>query len=748
MSFLNKRHTLIVTALAALSAQTAWAQFDRINPVPQQIARPTKGGAAMMRLPDTWRVQTDAARSNSFAVKALRDGMPKATHEDREAAFVITLGVKGDRCTKKQAAKVPTRAEAYWLSADERGVTIVGADEQGLFYGVQSLLQSMTDASQLERGTVTDWPDVRFRGTVEGFYGTPWSHEARLRQIDFYGRNKLNTYIYGPKDDLYHRHRWRMPYPEEEAQRISELASYAREHGVNFCWAIHPGVDIRWNDADRDTLVAKLESVYKLGVRSFAVFFDDISGDGTDPARQAALLNHVNRVFIHKHSDVTPLMMCPTIYNRSWSTDDDKYLRTLGSQLDKDVDIMWTGNAVVADIDRESMEWINSRIRRKAYLWWNFPVSDYVRDRILLGPAYGNGTDIAPLLAGFVSNPMEHAEASKISLHGIADYTWNMRAYNPDRNWEQAVARLLPSNAHALRTFALYNKDLGPNGHGFRREEGAELQSVADKALGGDKQAVDSLMAACANLRVACDLLLADKSDPLLVKELRPWLLQGKNLADYGVAVCEMALAVKDGRCSAFVETLYRHARALQTLMQDLSADPTVRHAHQPGIEIGTKVLLPTLDKLFSKTVVAYNANAHKSLEVPSQQLPFTMESDVAQLRMLPLTADGDLVKVSPSNEIVNWQNGGSITLTADQNVIIGAFAFDLGNASLAAAMCLELFTNGKWRPVNLQPSAQGSSLICADPSIGDLKASKLRLTNVSGKALAVGFKRFEAKIL
>ena len=44
-----------------------------------------------------------------------------------------------------------------------------------------------------------------------------------------------------------------------------------------------------------------------------------------------------------------------------------------------------------------------------------------MRDRILLGPAYGNGTDIAPLLAGFVSNPMEHAEASKISLHGIAE---------------------------------------------------------------------------------------------------------------------------------------------------------------------------------------------------------------------------------------------------------------------------------------------------------------------------------------
>lgn len=757
MSFLNKRHILIVTALAVLSAQTAWAQFDRINPVPQQIARPSKGGTAMMRLPDTWRVQTDAARSSSFAVKALRDGMPKATHEDRDAAFVITLGVKGDRCTKKLAAKVPKRAEAYWLSADERGVTIVGADEQGLFYGVQSLLQSVAETSQLERGTVTDWPDVRFRGTVEGFYGTPWSHEARLRQIDFYGRNKLNTYIYGPKDDLYHRHRWRMPYPEEEAQRISELASYAREHGVNFCWAIHPGVDIRWNNADRDTLVAKLESVYKLGVRSFAVFFDDISGDGTDPVRQAALLNHVNRVFIHKHSDVTPLMMCPTIYNRSWSTDNDKYLRTLGSQLDKDVDIMWTGNAVVADIDRESMEWINSRIGRKAYLWWNFPVSDYVRDRILLGPAYGNGTDIAPLLAGFVSNPMEHAEASKISLHGIADYTWNMRAYNPDRNWEQAVARLLPSNAHALRTFALYNKDLGPNGHGFRREEGTELQAVADKALGGDKQAVDSLMAACADLRVACDLLLADKSDPLLVKELRPWLLQGKNMADYGVAVCEMALAVKDKDCTTAIEEKYRHARALQTIMADLAANATVRHAHQPGIKIGTKVLLPTIDKLFSQAVETYNTTQHKNLNMPTQQMPFTMESDVPQLSMLPLSADDDIMKVAPSNEIVNWQDGGSITITADQNVIFTHFAFDLGSsnatvedpgASLTSAMHLELFTNGKWRPIALKPSADGSTMICADPSIGNLKASKLRLTNVSGKALAVGFKRFEAKVL
>lgn len=48
--------------------------------------------------------------------------------------------------------------------------------------------------------SIQDYPDIRFRGVVEGFYGTPWSHEERMRQLEFYGRNKMNTYIYGPKE--------------------------------------------------------------------------------------------------------------------------------------------------------------------------------------------------------------------------------------------------------------------------------------------------------------------------------------------------------------------------------------------------------------------------------------------------------------------------------------------------------------------------------------------------------------------
>ena len=42
---------------------------------------------------------------------------------------------------------------------------------------------------------------------------------------------------------------------------------------------------------------------------------------------------------------------------------------------------------------------------------------------IMQGPTYGLQTDLTNKdLCGFVSNPMEHGEASKLALYGVADY--------------------------------------------------------------------------------------------------------------------------------------------------------------------------------------------------------------------------------------------------------------------------------------------------------------------------------------
>lgn len=101
--------------------------------------------------------------------------------------------------------------EGYVLAVDRDNngtVLIEGKDGDGTFYGVQTLTQlAVNDEGVLKskEAKIEDEPTMTTRGSIEGFYGNPWSHQDRLNQIEFYGKSKLNTYIYAPKDDVYHR---------------------------------------------------------------------------------------------------------------------------------------------------------------------------------------------------------------------------------------------------------------------------------------------------------------------------------------------------------------------------------------------------------------------------------------------------------------------------------------------------------------------------------------------------------------
>ena len=736
-----KKTLFSVAALLLGGCLSMQAQVSLVNPVPHQVER--QAGTAVVKAPKAWAITADAGRHQD--VVRLLQQAEGAKAGGAKATFKLTIGVKGDKAVKKYAKKIPAKAEGYYIEVTPKGAVLAAADEVGLFWAAQTWM-AMLSEGKMEYCTITDYPDVPYRGVVEGFYGTPWSHQARLSQIAFYARHKMNVYIYGPKDDPWHRDKWREPYPEAEAKRISELATYARSQGVNFYWAIHPGVDIKWTEQDRDYLVAKLEKMYDLGVRSFAVFFDDIWGEGTRADKQAELLNYVDNNFIQKKHDVAPLIMCPTEYNRAWANDEKGYLRTLGTKMNQGIEIMWTGNSVVHCIDRESQEWINQRINRKSYIWWNFPVSDFVRDHILLGPAYGNDLDIAETMSGFVSNPMEHAEASKISLYGIADYTWNMPAYDYQADWEKGLREVLPSNYEALRTFALYNKDLGPNGHGFRREEGDELKAIAQQALAGQSSARQALALKCEELGIAVDLLLNDDSNPELLRELRPWLLQGKNVAAYGQAVVSLAEAAtktQKGTGLRSFENYYQQARSLQKQMYDLE-NSSVRHALQPGIKVATKVLMPTLNELFAKAVNQYNANNGTDLNPVAEYNPFRLTSNVQQLALLPVTAKGNDVNVTPALEVINWQAGGEMVIEGDRPITFAGMDFNLGVPGAAKHFTLECLVNGNWVKVPLLHYSDNDPVIHTGNELGGMTATKLRLTNTSGAEQKVYFRHFK----
>ena len=596
-----KNMVLLLCILFLCSWAEADAQGFHLQPTPQKYV----GSEDSVFIPARYSLQVGATLRGSAAEQLLAGLFPDAAVT---ADFSVCIGMKGDKSVRKYAARIPKQAEGYYLKIDKEGIVVAGADRRGVFYGVQTLVQLIA-LPKLPLVEVTDYPDVPYRGVVEGFYGVPWSREARLSQLDFYGRNKMNIYIYGPKDDPYHSSpNWRKPYPAQEAEQLKELVECARRNEVLFYWAIHPGKDIRWNTEDRDLLMEKFESMYRLGIRAFAVFFDDISGEGTSAEKQVELLNDIYHNFVKVKVDVAPLLMGPTEYNRLWTKLEGGYLATLGGKLHPDIGILWTGDKVVACIDKPTMQFVNPLLKRKAFIWWNFPVSDYVRDRLLLGAVYGNGTDIDDDISAFISNPMEHAEASKIALFSIADYAWNMDAYKSDASWRRAVRYLMPGHAAALQVFASHNSDLGGNEHDFRREESEQIRPALERLLDAycregkrEVAAASAVTEECERMIASADLLLASDENPALIKEITPWLIQFKLLGEYGREVLCMLAAQCDGKKTE-LEKAASHAKALQVLMKKIDATYN-QNGFQPGVKTGSCHLKPAFDRLYQEVV-------------------------------------------------------------------------------------------------------------------------------------------------
>lgn len=596
-----KNMVLLLCILFLCSWAEADAQGFHLQPTPQKYV----GSEDSVFIPARYSLQVGATLRGSAAEQLLAGLFPDAAVT---ADFSVCIGMKGDKSVRKYAARIPKQAEGYYLKIDKEGIVVAGADRRGVFYGVQTLVQLIA-LPKLPLVEVTDYPDVPYRGVVEGFYGVPWSREARLSQLDFYGRNKMNIYIYGPKDDPYHSSpNWRKPYPAQEAEQLKELVECARRNEVLFYWAIHPGKDIRWNTEDRDLLMEKFESMYRLGIRVFAVFFDDISGEGTSAEKQVELLNDIYHNFVKVKGDVAPLLMCPTEYNRLWTKLEGGYLATLGGKLHPDIGILWTGDKVVACIDKPTMQFVNPLLKRKAFIWWNFPVSDYVRDRLLLGAVYGNGTDIDDDISAFISNPMEHAEASKIALFSIADYAWNMDAYKSDASWRRAVRYLMPGHAAALQVFASHNSDLGGNEHDFRREESEQIRPALERLLDAycregkrEVAAASAVTEECERMIASADLLLASDENPALIKEISPWLMQFKLLGEFGREVLCMLAAQCDGKKTE-LEKAASHAKALQVLMKKIDATYN-QNGFQPGVKTGSCHLKPAFDRLYQEVV-------------------------------------------------------------------------------------------------------------------------------------------------
>ena len=289
------------------------------------------------------------------------------------------------------------------------------------------------------------------KGVIEGFYGIPWSFDEKMSMIEFLSEIGMDQYIYAPKDDPYHNQKWRVPYPEEELEKIKGLADLSREKNIEFTWAIHPGqnpFEFDSYDEEISKIFAKYRQMMGAGVRSFGLCLDDIDKNLAYEKRS----DHIKLVrdladFVERETGNQLYFVHPW-YNDAWI--DQKGYEYEGLLKDiKNVNLMWTGSQVVDPINHKSNEEFFKRTGKKPYIWFNWPVNDYKPDKIFLESfEFYDSRDIN--FDGFYLNPMNQAEASKIAIYQANEYLKNPLAYKAEDALKKAIEFLEPKASGAL----------------------------------------------------------------------------------------------------------------------------------------------------------------------------------------------------------------------------------------------------------------------------------------------------------
>ncbi len=485
-------------------------------------------------------------------------------------ATYILLGTHADAqvldAVKQITSSIDTAVSGYTLASKPVGdgalVALLGKDANGLYYAAQTFRQLAARAA-FPALIINDHPALPIRGTIEGFYGKPWSMLEREKHINFLATVKANTFIYSPKDDPYARDRWREPYPAATLKELGQLAAVAKSNHINFVYAISPGPTVCFSDPkDLQALLAKFKVLRELGIRSFYVALDDIeykqwnceqdsitfgpSGAEAAARAQAHLLNAVQADIKKVDPTAPPLIMVPTEY---YDAKETPYKEALRKHLNPSIVVQWTGTDVVPPaISISDAKTATKAFGRKTFLWDNYPVNDYGESsgRLLMAPYMRREAGLSQELSGIVSNPMNQEVASRVAVTGVVAFAWNDKGYDADRTWKFAARELAawnPEVSEALLTF-FDTQRLAPTfgTHPWQAQAPhlkSILDGVEDVIANGDansrKAAIAQLAQHASRFADAPNVIRNGHVDTAFLAEARPWLdamvLWGRALA-------------------------------------------------------------------------------------------------------------------------------------------------------------------------------------------------------------------------
>ena len=314
------------------------------------------------------------------------------------------------------------------------------------------------------------------RGIVEGFFGPLWSMSHRASLFEFGARRGMNTYLYAPKDDPYHREHWTKPYPDGEWKGLLNLNDLARRYHIDFVYGFHPGKGLCFTAQDPlECLLTKATRFYEAGVRTFAILFDDIPSrlehtedqkefDGSLAKAEGIWLKNILAQQPTSWTDVE-WWICPSYYTedpllaRSFGSFEQSFLEILADNLPQTVACFWTGPSVVSKtISLAHVRKVIRKLKHPVILWDNYPVNDLsMSTEMHLAPLTGRDPRLPEQVYGYLNNPLLQETLSFIPLATCFDYAADPAGYDPEESWVRAISERFGDDTlaywQALREF-------------------------------------------------------------------------------------------------------------------------------------------------------------------------------------------------------------------------------------------------------------------------------------------------------
>ena len=238
-------------------------------------------------------------------------------------------------------------------------------------------------------------------------------------------QSKVFFYIYAPKADHVLRRSWRDDWDNDTRAELQMLAKAYHDKGLKFGLGLSLfGAGNLPLEELMDDLAKKISAIDLIGADILSIQFDDMKGDLPGLADAQVNIAH----FIAQKSKATQIILCPTYYSNSPTLDrifgkrPETYLRDLGELLDPAIGIFWTGEEVCSvSYPRVHLEEVSAILKRKPFLWDNYPVNDGKRKSnylYLLPP--DRPRSLLSSISGLACNPMNQPFLSHIPIRALA----------------------------------------------------------------------------------------------------------------------------------------------------------------------------------------------------------------------------------------------------------------------------------------------------------------------------------------